>query len=107
MAYDEELADRMRAMLDGRDPVEKKMFGGLGFIVDGKMAIAASSQGGALVRVDRDEADDLCNQPGVAPMVMKGRPMKGWLRVDLEQLDEDQDLRAWIDRGLAAAAAAD
>jgi len=106
MAFDEELAGRIRALLDDRDPVEKKMFGGIGFMVGGKMAIAASSKGGALVRVDPGLADELCAQPGVERMEMNGRSMDGWLRVDAGQLDEDRDLNAWIERGLAAAAAA-
>lgn len=106
MAYDEELADRMRALLDDRDPVEKKMFGGLAFLVGGKMAIVASGQGGAMVRVDPEESDRLCEGAGVEPMIMKGQPMKGWLRVRTDQLEEDRELQAWIDRGVKAAAAA-
>ena len=106
MAYDEELADRMRALLDERDPVEKKMFGGLAFLVGGKMAIVASGQGGAMVRVDPEESDHLCDAEGVEPMIMKGQPMKGWLRVATDRLEKDSELQAWIDRGVSAAAAA-
>jgi hypothetical protein len=106
MAFDQELADRIRALIDDRDPVEKRMFGGLAFMVAGKMAIVASGQGGAMVRVNPDESDSLCEQAGVAPMIMKGKPMKGWLRIDVDQLDEDKELRAWVDRGVAAAATA-
>lgn len=106
MAFDEELADRIRALIDDRDPVEKRMFGGLAFMVSGKMAIVASGQGGAMVRVNPEESDALCERAGVAPMIMKGKPMKGWLRVDVDQLEDDSELRAWIDRGATAAAAA-
>lgn len=106
MAYDEELADRIRALMDELDPIEKKMFGGIGFMVGGKMAIAASGTGGALVRIDPEEADRLCSGPGVRRMEMRGKPMDGWLKVDAGQLDSDGDLQAWIDRGVAAASAA-
>ncbi len=104
--YDEELADRIRALLDEHDPVEKKMFGGVGFMVGGKMAIAASSRGGALVRVDPSESDHLCELEGVERMEMRGRPMDGWLHVAPGRLDSDRDMQEWIDRGIAAAAAA-
>lgn len=104
MAYDEELADRIRALLDGRDPIEKKMFGGIGFMVGGKMAIAASGKGGIMVRVDPDESESLCAGTGVERMVMRNKPMDGWLRVQADQLDSDAELTAWIDRGVAAAA---
>lgn len=106
MAYDEELADRIRALLDGHDPIEKKAFGGLCFMVGGKMAIAASGKGGALVRIDPAEASQLCEQPGVERMEMRGRSMDGWLRVEDAELDDDDRLRGWISRGVAAAAAA-
>jgi len=106
MAYNEELADRIRALLDEHDPVEKKMFGGIGFMVGGKMAIAASSKGGALVRVDPGLSDELCAQTGVERMEMNGKLMNGWLRVGADQLDSDPALKDWIDRGLAAAEAA-
>lgn len=96
----------MRALLDAHDPVEKKMFGGLAFLVGGKMAIVASGQGGAMVRVDPDDAEGLCSLAGVERMVMRGRPMDGWLRLQGSVLDEDEALIAWIERGVAAAAAA-
>ncbi len=106
MAYDEELADRIRALLDGREPIEKKMFGGIGFMVGGKMAIAASGKGGIMVRVDPEESDELCARDGVERMIMRDRPMDGWLRVRAGRVEEDAELNAWIDRGVAAAAAA-
>ena len=92
--------------MDARDPLEKKMFGGIGFMVEGKLAIAASGQGGALVRVDPAEAGELCAGDGVERMEMRGKPMNGWLRVAANQLEDARDLKAWIDRGVAAAASA-
>ena len=83
MAYDEALADRVREIMDNRPYVtEKKMFGGLGWLAHGNMAAAALGGGGAMVRVDRDEYDDLLQEPGVEAMVMKDRPMRGWIRLD-------------------------
>ncbi len=104
MAYDEVLADRMRALLEGRDDVtEKKMFGGLAFLVGGHLAIAASDQGGVLVRVDPAASDDLVDSTSAEVAVMRGRPMTGWLRVKHESLVDDQELRAWVSRGSAYA----
>lgn len=101
MAYDVGLADRLRLLLAGETVTEKKMFGGLAFLLHGHMAVAASGQGGILVRVDPAEAEALLAEPGVGPMEMRGRPMKGWLRVGPEALDDDAVLRAWAGRGLA------
>src|SRR6202008_4962048 len=83
MAYDEELADRTRALVAGEPALtEKKMFGGLPFLVDGHMGVAGSGQGGLLVRGDPDESDALVASSTAEPMVMRGREMAGWLRVD-------------------------
>ena len=107
MAYDEDLANRIREQLAGRDAVtEKRMFGGLAFLVDGSMAVAASRTGGLMVRVDPAESDDLVEADGVERMVMRGREMDGWLLVDAEQVDGDDELAAWVGRGVAAARAA-
>ncbi|MBV9291810.1 MAG: TfoX/Sxy family protein [Frankiales bacterium] len=104
MAYDEDLADRIREMLSGRSVTEKKMFGGLAFLIGGNMSVAASGQGGLLVRVAPEESDALLNEPGAAEFAMSGRgPMKGWLRVGPEVLDDDDTLRAWVDRGVGYA----
>ncbi|WP_280266865.1 TfoX/Sxy family protein [Nocardia wallacei] len=105
MAYDEELADRIRDLLGPMLPetVEKKMFGGLSFMVGGNMAVAASGKGGLLVRVDPAEVDRLVDGELVAPMVMGGRSMNNWLRVDIELLADDEALREWIDRGVGYA----
>jgi TfoX/Sxy family transcriptional regulator of competence genes len=97
MAYDEELAKRIRSLLDGRPGVtEKKMFGGLAFLAAGSMAVAASGQGGILVRVDPDESDELVTSTAAEPMVMRGRPMAGWLRVESADVAALGD---WVERG--------
>jgi TfoX/Sxy family transcriptional regulator of competence genes len=102
MTYDEALADRIREVLDTESGVtSQRMFGGLGFMVDGHMAVAASGQGGLLARVDPADAPALVHLPGVAPMVMKGRPMAGWLFVDSAALQTDEALEDWIERGVA------
>ena len=101
MAYDEELADRIRFII-GMDAavVEKRMFGGLAFLAGGHMAVAASGQGGLLARVDPAETAALLTDPGVERMQMGGRGMDGWLRVDPSAVDDDADLRRWVERGL-------
>ena len=99
MAYDEELADRVRALVaDEPALTEKKMFGGLAFLVGGNMAVAASGQGGLLVRVDPEESDDLVASTSARPMEMRGGEMKGWLRVD-----DDREVAVWVERGVAYA----
>jgi len=104
MAYDEALADEIRAAI-GSEPglTEKAMFGGLGFLVHGNMAVAASGQGGLLVRADRERAVDLVRQDGVEPMVMRGRPMAGWLRVTGPALSGEADVARWVAVGLGVA----
>ena len=103
MAYDEDLADRIRAALDGVPVTEKKMFGGLAFLVGGNMSVAASGQGGLMVRVDPEQTGTLLREPGAAEFEMGGRgAMKGWLRVNADVLDDDT-LQAWVDRGVAYA----
>ena len=100
MAYDEDLADRMRELLaEEADLSERKMFGGLAFLLGGHMVVAASGQGGALVRVDPDDADRLLDRTGAEPMVMRGRPMAGWLRVSSDDLRTKRQLARWV--GLA------
>ncbi|MDZ5622327.1 TfoX/Sxy family protein [Nocardioides bizhenqiangii] len=104
MAYDEALADRVRALLDGAPLLtEKKMFGGLGFMVGGNMAVAASGQGGLLVRVDPAEGDHLLATTAARPMEMRGREMSGWLRVDSDDLASDDALEEWVQRGASYA----
>lgn len=104
MAYDEQLAERIRELIASEPGVtEKKMFGGLAFLVNGNMAIAASAQGGALVRVDPDESEALIRQRGVAMMEMRGREMSGWLRVESEALRTKKHLSTWVQRGVSYA----
>ena len=104
MAYDEELADRIRALIaDVPAVTEQRMFGGLGFMVGGNMAVAASGQGGLLVRVDPDETDALVEQPHASRMEMRGREMKGWLRVEAEGVRGQGELEPWVRRGVAYA----
>ena len=104
MAYDEELAERIRDHLGGDHVVtEKKMFGGLAFLVGGNMAVAASGQGGLLVRVDPGDSDKLVARTGARPMEMRGREMRGWLRVDSEDVRSAPALATWVDRGIAYA----
>jgi hypothetical protein len=104
MAFDEVLADRVRTMLADEPVAEKKMFGGLAFLLGGNMSVSASGQGGLLVRVDPGQTDDLLAEPGAEEFDMGGRgPMKGWLRVSPDVLDDDETLGAWVSRGVAYA----
>ena len=104
MAYDEKLAHRIRELVAAEPGVtEKKMFGGLAFLIDGNMAVSASGQGGMLVRVDPDESDVLTKKPGVALMEMGGRSMAGWLRVDADAVGTKKQLAAWVERGVTYA----
>ena len=100
MAYDEELAERIRQLLaDEPNVSEKKMFGGLAFLVGGNMAIAASGQGGILVRVDPKQSDELVSTTAAEVAVMRDRPMPGWLRVAAGDLGSRDELAAWVERG--------
>jgi TfoX/Sxy family transcriptional regulator of competence genes len=103
MAYDEELADRIRALLPDVPVREQRMFGGLAFLIGGNMAIAASGQGGLLARVDPEQADDLIDTTAAEVMVMRGRAMTGWLRVPAEAITTKRDLKKWVDRSTAYA----
>ena len=102
MAYDEDLAERIRFELEGTEGLtERKMFGGLGFMVHGNMAVAAGSGGSLMVRVDPADAPGWCDGPHVAPMQMQGRALNGWLLVERTALEADAELALWIGRGLA------
>ena len=104
MAYDEDLADRIRASIPDHDGVtERQMFGGLAFLLNGHMAVAASGQGGLMVRVDPDETDALVTEDGVARFEMRGRPMNGWVLVDPSAIGSDEQLRRWVDIGMTYA----
>lgn len=102
MAYDPDLADRIRELLGEQAGLtERKMFGGLGFMLDGHMTAAASSQGGLLLRVDPADTPALTAQPGVARFEMGGRAMEGWLHVDADTVADEARLRAWLTHGIA------
>lgn len=104
MAYDEALAERIRQLAGGEPRLtEKKMFGGLAFLVGGNMAVAASGQGGLMVRVAPESSDDLVAATGARPVVMRGREMRGWLRVEAADLATKRALAAWVDRGVGYA----
>ena len=100
MAYDEKLAERVRGLVAGEAGLtEKKMFGGLAFLVGGNMAVAASGQGGLLVRVDPTESDALVAGSNARPMEMRGRQMAGWLRIGAEDVRTEAALAEWVERG--------
>ena len=104
VAYDEDLAARIRQLLSGEPGVtEKKMFGGLAFLVGGNMAVGASGQGGVLVRVDPDESDELIASTSARLMEMRGRSMRGWLRLETADVASDAELAEWVGRGKAYA----
>lgn len=104
MAYDEDLANRIRELIASESGVtEQRMFGGLAFLLGGHMAVAASGQGGLLVRVDPDDTEALVAKPHASIMVMRGREMRGWLRVDAEGVRTKRQLEPWVRRGTAYA----
>jgi TfoX/Sxy family transcriptional regulator of competence genes len=101
VAYDPDLADRIRAALRGEPGVtERRMFGGLAFLVNGNMAVSASGQGGLLLRVDPAGTDSLVREDGVTRFSMRGREMDGWVRVDPAATASDQTLLRWVRLGL-------
>jgi len=103
VSYDEHLAQRIRELLanaEVSDVVEKRMFGGLAFMVRGRMAIAASGQGGLMLRVEPAEAERLLDEPGVGPVVMRGRELGGWLRVASDAVASREQLEPWVQRAL-------
>ncbi len=100
MAYDVKLAQRVRLILDENPGwVEKKMFGGIGYLVNGNMACGINAEQ-LIVRMSEADYDDALTQPNVHPFDMTGRPMKGWVYIDSAGIAEDKELRAWIERGL-------
>ena len=104
MAYDEHLAARIRSAIEGEaDLSEKKMFGGLAFLLGGNMAVAASGQGGLLVRADPDSSETLLASKGVQPMEMRGRQMQGWVRVDDDAVRTKRQLERWVRVGVGHA----
>ncbi len=103
MAYDEDLADRIRGVLppDGRPAVEKRMFGGLAFMRSGRMVVAAVSGGALMLRVDPSQTDEHVRHAGVTRFEMRGRPMDGWVLVEPSAVRSDDDLRRWVAIGVA------
>jgi TfoX/Sxy family transcriptional regulator of competence genes len=104
MAYDEDLANGIRELLTDESGVtEQRMFGGLAFLVGGNMSVAASGQGGLIVRVDPEETDALVAKPHAGPLEMRGRAMRGWLRVDAEGVRTKRQLEQWVRCGVGYA----
>jgi TfoX/Sxy family transcriptional regulator of competence genes len=104
MAYDEALAERIRALVAGEPNLtEQKMFGGLAFLIGGNMAVAASGQGGVLVHVAAEDSDELVASTPATLMEMRGRSMRGWLRVAPDHLGAEEELAGWVERGAAYA----
>ncbi|HTH83952.1 TfoX/Sxy family protein [Mycobacterium sp.] len=101
MAYDEDLADRIRELIAAQPGVEeKRMFGGLAFLINGNMSVAVSARGGLMVRVPPDETEKLLAREHVEPMVMAGRESRGWLRVALDGVKTKRQLQSWVTRGV-------
>ncbi len=104
MAYDEDLVNRIRELMAAEQGVtEKKMFGGLAFLIGGNMSVSASGQGGLLLRCDPDDTDALLRKPHAAPFEMRGRAMDGWLRVAPEGVRTKRQLEPWVARAVAYA----
>jgi TfoX/Sxy family transcriptional regulator of competence genes len=103
MAYDEKLAERIRTLVaDVPGVTERKMFGGLAFLVDGNMAITASGQGGVMVRVDPLTYDSLVADGTAHPAEMRGRPMRGWVQIEADAVRTKRQLGRWVELGVAA-----
>ena len=104
MAFDEDLADRIRELISAEPGVtEQRMFGGLAFLIAGNISVAASGQGGLMVRVEPEDTEALMAKPHARPFEMRGREMKGWLRVDTEGVRTKRQLEPWVERGVAYA----
>lgn len=104
MAYDEDLANEIRELVASERGIEeKRMFGGLAFLVNGNMSVAVSGQGGLLVRVPADELDNVLRRAHVSPMVMAGRDVRGWVRVEPAGLRTKRQLEGWVARGVGYA----
>lgn len=104
MAYDAELADRIRELVHSEPgSTEKPMFGGLAFLLNGNLAVSASSKGGLLLRVDPAQTERLVAEPHAARFEMRGREMDGWLRIAPGGLETDEQLRRWVSIGIAYA----
>jgi TfoX/Sxy family transcriptional regulator of competence genes len=103
MAYDEALADRVRALVEAEPELtEKRMFGGLAFLINGHMSVVVRGKGGLMVRVDSASLAKALGEPGAAEAVMRGRVMTGWVVVEPSAVDRAADLRRWVKRGVSA-----
>jgi hypothetical protein len=101
MAYDEDLANRVRELVASQPGVvEKRMFGGLAFLIGGHLSVSVSGRGGLMLRCDPSETDALVGKPHAGPFEMRGRPMDGWLRIDPEGLHTKRQLERWVARGV-------
>src|SRR6478672_1787057 len=104
MAYGEDLANRIRELIASEDGyAEQKMFGGIGFMIDGHMAVGVSGEGGLLIHCAKEETEALLAKPGARPFEMRGREMKGWLRVDAESVSTKRALEPWVMQSVAFA----
>jgi TfoX/Sxy family transcriptional regulator of competence genes len=104
MAYDEDLANRIRELVaDEPGLTEKKMFGGLAFLIGGNMSVSASGQGGLLLRIEPEQTEELVAKPHAQPFVMRGRAMDGWLRVEPDGIKTKRQLERWVQRGVSYA----
>jgi TfoX/Sxy family transcriptional regulator of competence genes len=104
VAYDEALAERIRGLLAGEDDVtEKRMFGGLAFLIGGNMSVSVSGQGGLLLRCEPEQTAALVEEPHASTAVMRGRAMEGWLRVTADGVQTDEELQKWVTRGVSYA----
>jgi TfoX/Sxy family transcriptional regulator of competence genes len=104
MAYDEDLANRIRELIADEDGVvEKKMFGGLAFLIGGHMSVSVSGRGGLLLRIEPEQTEALLGKPHASRFQMRGRELDGWLRVDAEGVRTKRQLERWVQRGVAYA----
>jgi hypothetical protein len=104
VAYDEDLAERLRELVgDGPEVTEQRMFGGLAFLINGNMSVAASGRGGLMVRVDPEQTEALLAEPHAEPFEMRGRQMQGWLRVAADGVRTMAELEPWVERGVGFA----
>jgi hypothetical protein len=104
VAYDEDLANRIRELVAGEPGLtEKKMFGGLAFLIGGHMSVSASGRGGLLLHVDPEETESLLAKPYAQPFEMRGRTMDGWIRVEAEGVKTKRQLERWVQRGVSHA----
>lgn len=104
MAYDEDLANRVRELvLTERGVTERRMFGGLAFLINGNMSVAVSREGGLMLRIEPVETEAMLRKPHAEPFEMRGRAVQGWLRIEVEGLATKRQLERWVARGVGYA----